>query len=123
MQNKWDAFWHGTSWIQAGKVVESERIAENFEWLKQQVDDLQSQIDSIQNSNSGQLTLQDMPAGTVIAGCGVDNAYNQTLICWGGANGRYRICPNGSSKKTMGEFRKDTNVGVIVTETFVCIKN
>ncbi len=40
MQNKWDAFWHGTSWIQAGKVVESERIAENFEYLKREVDDI-----------------------------------------------------------------------------------
>ncbi len=48
MQNKWDAFWHGTSWIQAGKVVESEKIAENFEWLKQQVDDLQSQVDNFE---------------------------------------------------------------------------
>ncbi len=29
----WNAVWHGTDWIQAGKIVESENIAENFEYL------------------------------------------------------------------------------------------
>ena len=33
----WNAIWHGTDWIQAGKVIESEKVAENFEWLYKRI--------------------------------------------------------------------------------------
>ncbi len=38
----WGAVWHGTNWNQSGKVVTVKDIAENLEYLKQEIDNLQS---------------------------------------------------------------------------------
>ncbi len=33
----WNAVWHGTDWIQSGAMIESKKIAENFEYLYSRV--------------------------------------------------------------------------------------
>ena len=33
----WNAVWHGTDFIQTGKVIPAKEIAENFEYLKQEI--------------------------------------------------------------------------------------
>ncbi len=36
----WDAVWHGTDWIYSGQIIESKRIAENFEYLYNELEQL-----------------------------------------------------------------------------------
>ena len=40
----WNAVWHGTNWIQAGKVIESEKVAENFEYLRDKIDQISKTV-------------------------------------------------------------------------------
>ncbi len=34
----WDAVWHGTDWMVAGETIRAQEVAENFEYLKEQMD-------------------------------------------------------------------------------------
>jgi len=43
----WNAVWHGTNWVEPGKVISAREIAENFEYLKQEVDGLREIINNL----------------------------------------------------------------------------
>ncbi len=58
----WNAVWNGTDWIQSGAMIESKKIAENFEYLKRKSDDLESIINNYHDSGSG--TFSDCTAST-----------------------------------------------------------
>ena len=97
----WNAVWHGTSWIQSGRVITPRELAEYIEYLKQKLDALQIQVNSISSSTSSS-TINNVPAGTVVAGCfvyGLNFSWNSS--CWGGAtvNNSYSrvICPAGTT--------------------------
>ncbi len=102
----WNAVWHGTRWIQSGKIIGPREIAENFEYLKQELDNLKTVVNNLAGSNasSSSINIDDLPSGTVIAGClNIDrySGYRYTR-CWGGAKiirvGRgYAKCPPAST--------------------------
>ena len=125
----WNAVWHGTNWIQSGKIITPREIAENMEYLKQQVDSLQTQINNISNSTSTSITVQDLPSGSVVAGCGPSfNYWGLTQItCWGGAifRGLYSTCPSGTTKVVMYYYKTVQNSGFYDTNivSFLCVKS
>ncbi len=91
IQNKWNAFWHGTDWIDAGKIIRAKEIAENFEWLKQQVDDLQSQINNGSGGSGGigGMTVYSTPGThTFTVPQGVSKI-KVTLVGGGGGGGSF----------------------------------
>ena len=105
----WNAVWHGTNWIQSGQVIRAKEVGENMQYLYEQIEDLKGQINNlntqINNSSSTQITVNQMPSGTVVAGCTQvpDNrpfsAYKWK--CWGGAfawrsNGYDMKCPDNT---------------------------
>ncbi len=102
----WNATWHGTRWIQSGKIIGPREIAENFEYLKQELDNLKAAVNNLPGANaSSSISVDRMPSGTIIAGClNVDNYTTRNTRCWGGAqitkfgNRRYTKCPPSSSR-------------------------
>ncbi len=34
----WNAVWHGTDWIKSGGSISAKKVAENFEYLKSEID-------------------------------------------------------------------------------------
>ncbi len=38
----WNAVWHGTDWVQSGKIITPKEIGENFAYLKQEIDGLKN---------------------------------------------------------------------------------
>ena len=117
----WNAVWHGTDWVQSKKVVTPREIAENLEYLRQQINKLQVQVNNLSSSTNTNITIQDLPSGSVIAGCG----YRQR--CWGGANYYNYRCPSGSRRVVMYYFYSSSNrVGLFdgtQIKSFLCIKN
>jgi len=140
----WQAVWHGTDWIKSGEVIRAKEIGENMQYLYEQIEDLKGQINNlntqINNSSSSQITINQMPSGTVVAGCTQvpDNrpfsAYKWK--CWGGAfawrsNGYDMKCPANTFKfkteSTMRVREGMENDGSTHLERYIsgllCIKN
>ncbi len=92
----WRAVWHGTDWIGTGETISSMEVAENFEYLKKRIDELQSEIDTLKNASSSSSTIintEQLPGGIIIAGCSYNDKTNTrfgglvgTPLCWGGAS-------------------------------------
>ena len=38
----WNAVWHGTDWIKNGTIIDAQKIAENFEYLKQRIEEIET---------------------------------------------------------------------------------
>ncbi len=102
----WNAMWHGTAWIKAGTSIESRQIAENFEYLYRQIENLKTQLNTGSNSNTNNsastVNLEQLPSGIPVAGCGITKNDGRSRFapkyeCWGGAsyNGSYASikCP------------------------------
>ncbi len=71
---KWQAIWHGTDWIGSGETIRAREIAENFEYLYKELD----QIKEIINNNSTStnpttnITYEMLPSGSLVGGCFAD---------------------------------------------------
>ena len=141
----WNAVWHGTDWIQSGAVVDAQKVGENFEYLKKQIEDLNTRLNNIENSSTTNITIEDMPSGTVVAGCMAGNIMEKTNVetpmyywCWGGASvknyypyffKRYTYtCPKGTKKRLLfvNLYSYDSHEGTeshaIGTYGALCIK-
>ena len=100
--------WHGTDWIKDGGVIRAKEVAENFEYLKKRIDDLESKITS--TSTSTTVNKKEIVAGcTSTRSRTIANFGWKNTSCWGGASykkGRgnvlipYKIieekCPNNT---------------------------
>ena len=48
----WNAVWHGTDWIDSGKIITAKELAEDLEYLKKRLDDTNTVINNYHNSTS-----------------------------------------------------------------------
>ncbi len=51
-QQKWQAVWHGTDWIDSGETIRAREIAENFEYLLRKMNDLNQRVNNVASGQS-----------------------------------------------------------------------
>ena len=140
----WNAVWHGTDWVQSGKVINAKNLGESLQFLYEKIEDLNTRLNNIGNSSTTNITIEDMPSGTVVAGCIADyigeGNNSETALnhwCWGGASVRRNIwyinyslytytCPQGTKTRRLWvKMRRDSDLGsVFLSEAYgaLCIK-
>ena len=114
----WNAVWHGTDWMQPGNTINSKEMAENLEYLKRTVNDLNNRINNIEQNNTS-INSENMPSGSVIAVCFVDNTGSEwrgySKKCYGGATLKWSRssnwtanCPGDSKVFRIYTYKGDT---------------
>ena len=120
VQNSWKPVWRGTDWIQSGRIISAKNIAENFEYLKREVDALS--VGGAVECKNGQITMQTYDTKNVncsrakdpgpVVNCPTATNNMQVVYCKGPKKGSlprntalYQ-CINGSWEIIQGTYYK-----------------
>ncbi len=54
----WNPVWHGTDWVQSGKVINAKSIGESLQYLYEQVESLKNELGAVSGNNTSNCIAQ-----------------------------------------------------------------